>query len=179
MWGHRCGLDMTATTAMPEAVLTGFARNLQQSQGGVESLQGKSACRLTCYAVKEVTAEWCNQRQSAVVNATILPFRHWRNTKRYNRRLLKMHGLHCHTSAICQSSAKRVHTHIGSLTNVLHDKLLKWHDIRCTYWGSRVALCSSGTAAMTSTSFGDLARQYLREACKQTLWPSASALTVL
>ena len=28
MCGHLCGLDMTATTAMPEAVLTGFALSL-------------------------------------------------------------------------------------------------------------------------------------------------------
>lgn len=34
-----------------------------------------------------------------------------------------------------------------------------------THCGNRVALCSSGTAAMTSTSFGALAKQYLREAC--------------
>lgn len=28
MWGQRCGLDMTATTAMPLAVRTGLARSL-------------------------------------------------------------------------------------------------------------------------------------------------------
>ena len=28
-----------------------------------------------------------------------------------------------------------------------------------THWGSRVALCSSGTAAMMSTSLGALARE--------------------
>ena len=38
---------------------------------------------------------------------------------------------------------------------------------RWSYCGNRVALCSSGTAAMTSTSFGALAKQYLREACSQ------------
>ncbi len=29
MCGHLCGFDMTATTAIPEAVRTGFARNLK------------------------------------------------------------------------------------------------------------------------------------------------------
>ncbi len=28
MWGHLCGLDITATTAMPDAVRTGLARSL-------------------------------------------------------------------------------------------------------------------------------------------------------
>ena len=35
MWGHLCGLDMTATTAMPDAVLTGLARNLHHALLGV------------------------------------------------------------------------------------------------------------------------------------------------
>lgn len=34
MWGQRWGLDMTATTAMPLAVLTGLARSLH-GVGGV------------------------------------------------------------------------------------------------------------------------------------------------
>lgn len=34
MWGQRCGLDMTATTAMPEAVRTGLARSLEVGSGG-------------------------------------------------------------------------------------------------------------------------------------------------
>ena len=38
MCGHRCGLDMTATTAMPDAVRTGFARSLPAS-----------ACRQTAH----------------------------------------------------------------------------------------------------------------------------------
>ena len=33
MWGHLCGFDITATTAMPDAVRTGFARSLQMSAG--------------------------------------------------------------------------------------------------------------------------------------------------
>ena len=32
MWGHLCGLDITATTAMPDAVRTGFARSLLMTQ---------------------------------------------------------------------------------------------------------------------------------------------------
>lgn len=28
IWGHLCGFDITATTAIPEAVLTGLARSL-------------------------------------------------------------------------------------------------------------------------------------------------------
>jgi hypothetical protein len=32
-------------------------------------------------------------------------------------------------------------------------------------WGSRVALCSSGSAAMISTSFGNLAREYFIPTC--------------
>ena len=32
MCGQRCGLDMTATTAMPDAVRTGLARSLQSAQ---------------------------------------------------------------------------------------------------------------------------------------------------
>lgn len=31
MWGQRCGLDITATTAMPEAVRIGFARSLHSA----------------------------------------------------------------------------------------------------------------------------------------------------
>ncbi len=31
MCGQRCGLDMTATTAMPDAVRTGFARSLPRA----------------------------------------------------------------------------------------------------------------------------------------------------
>ena len=33
MWGHLCGFDITATTAMPEAVRTGLARSLHDHQG--------------------------------------------------------------------------------------------------------------------------------------------------
>ncbi len=36
MWGHLWGLDMTATTAMPDAVLTGLARSLQHSEEFIE-----------------------------------------------------------------------------------------------------------------------------------------------
>lgn len=41
MWGQRCGFDMTATTAMPDAVRTGLARN--RGSSAARSASGTAA----------------------------------------------------------------------------------------------------------------------------------------
>ena len=61
----------------------------------------------------------------------------------------------------------------ASKANVFWQSKQRW-----SYCGNRVALCSSGTAAIMSTSFGALAKQYLREACSHGQhgagWPSCT-----
>lgn len=65
MCGQRCGLDMTATTAMPLAVRTGLARSLGDmgEVGGVGSEERKSS--QTCLAVVGMRARMGGWRHSA------------------------------------------------------------------------------------------------------------------
>ena len=51
MWGHRWGFDMTATTAIPEAVRTGLARSFGSSESRSES--GTAAIISTSLGARE------------------------------------------------------------------------------------------------------------------------------
>lgn len=50
MWGHRCGFDITATTAMPDAVRTGLARSLGSS--AARSASGTAAIISTSFGAR-------------------------------------------------------------------------------------------------------------------------------
>jgi hypothetical protein len=51
MWGHRWGFDITATTAIPEAVRTGLARSLGSRDSRSES--GSAAIISTSFGARE------------------------------------------------------------------------------------------------------------------------------
>lgn len=65
MWGHLCGLDMTATTAIPDAVLTGFAFSLGSScvrcsSGTAAIISTSLGARCTCGTMAAMT--WLDRK---------------------------------------------------------------------------------------------------------------------